>query len=474
MIKKYNEYLNDNFWKWFGDSKIVDENGKPKIMYHATKKDFNEFKLSYRKAIWVSESSKMTHSFIGGSKDFRENSSIMPLYVRCENPFDYRNKDMIIEFKKKLAEYRFNNKKENDNRTIYDFIDSVETYNQDIEEGNWKMFEYEMDVITFNKLGYDGVIMNELNQITMAVFDPNQLKSAIGNNGNFSLYNNSILENKLNEYRQQLEIPFDGKHPLHDKPTHVHVVDALKELDKKINIDNYKSNWTIKDIENAWYSNIEEAYERYKGHISSDDTEINYYFLGQYNPIDDSEYFNDEISNYIEENDIDDDRKVIDEFSLYDNLQDYLSPVGMDILDGEITRSLFDDKIDEYNVLYSLQNNLTDDGLVPIYRAISYEKNNMDDVYVNIMNYKNVGIYWSFEYRGAEPHGGGGGQTLVLCAYVKPEYINWVSTIYKSAWNLNTEKEIELENDVDVLIYNIDEYRTGKSIKLEKKLIVKT
>ena len=39
--------LNDNFFKWFGDSKIVDTNNQPIIMYHRSrcKELFSEFRL---------------------------------------------------------------------------------------------------------------------------------------------------------------------------------------------------------------------------------------------------------------------------------------------------------------------------------------------------------------------------------------------------------------------------------------------
>lgn len=32
-----------NFWKWFGDSKVVDENGEPLVVYHGTMEDFDSF-----------------------------------------------------------------------------------------------------------------------------------------------------------------------------------------------------------------------------------------------------------------------------------------------------------------------------------------------------------------------------------------------------------------------------------------------
>ena len=42
-IKEYKEYLNNNFWEWFGDSKVVDVDGNPMVCYHATQFDFDKF-----------------------------------------------------------------------------------------------------------------------------------------------------------------------------------------------------------------------------------------------------------------------------------------------------------------------------------------------------------------------------------------------------------------------------------------------
>ena len=33
----------ENFWKWFGDSKVVDGQGSPVVVYHGTKRNFSEF-----------------------------------------------------------------------------------------------------------------------------------------------------------------------------------------------------------------------------------------------------------------------------------------------------------------------------------------------------------------------------------------------------------------------------------------------
>lgn len=198
MIKNFNEYLNNNFWEWFGDSKIVDEQGLPKIMYHATKKDFDEFKLLKRKAIWVSETSDMTHSFIGGSKYIEPKSSIMPLYIKCVKPFDYRDVNMVDDFLTLLINHRYDTHISKEENTIKKISKLVNSYRDDILEGHWKTIEHKIGIDTFRILGYDGVFMNELGAITLAVFNPLNIKSAIGNNGNFSKINPSIVEsNKL-------------------------------------------------------------------------------------------------------------------------------------------------------------------------------------------------------------------------------------------------------------------------------------
>ena len=35
--------LNDNFWKWFGNSKVVNDDGTPKIVSHRSNQTFDRF-----------------------------------------------------------------------------------------------------------------------------------------------------------------------------------------------------------------------------------------------------------------------------------------------------------------------------------------------------------------------------------------------------------------------------------------------
>jgi hypothetical protein len=43
MTFKDRPNINDAFWKWFGNSKVVDSNGDPLIVYHGTNQKFNQF-----------------------------------------------------------------------------------------------------------------------------------------------------------------------------------------------------------------------------------------------------------------------------------------------------------------------------------------------------------------------------------------------------------------------------------------------
>ncbi|MBX9658849.1 MAG: hypothetical protein K2X00_09800 [Nitrospiraceae bacterium] len=36
-----------NFWKWFGDSKVVDDQGRPLVAYHGARVTIDEFQYAY-------------------------------------------------------------------------------------------------------------------------------------------------------------------------------------------------------------------------------------------------------------------------------------------------------------------------------------------------------------------------------------------------------------------------------------------
>lgn len=90
-IAKSKEALT-NFWRWFGDSKVVDEQGRPLVVYHGTSSKFDTFSID--------ESGKNTGTAIYGQGFYfttdkevatkwgakRGEPIVMSVYVKLENP----------------------------------------------------------------------------------------------------------------------------------------------------------------------------------------------------------------------------------------------------------------------------------------------------------------------------------------------------------------------------------------------------
>jgi hypothetical protein len=113
-LKMFEEYknLNPNFYKWFDESKVVDENNHPLIAYHGTGEYYKStidkiFDCS--KGCWFTESLKVAKVFTHN----KLNPKILKVYLKIENPkiyetwFDYMNdvkewKSEIINIKNKI------------------------------------------------------------------------------------------------------------------------------------------------------------------------------------------------------------------------------------------------------------------------------------------------------------------------------------------------------------------------------------
>lgn len=88
-----------NFHKWFGNSSTVDKHGRPKVMYHGTNREFDEF----------SDNQQPIHGGITGSHFFSKTKSyskeygkrIIPVYLKTEKelPQDQTRKFKEIAIK---------------------------------------------------------------------------------------------------------------------------------------------------------------------------------------------------------------------------------------------------------------------------------------------------------------------------------------------------------------------------------------
>ena len=94
-----------------------------------------------------------------------------------------------------------------------------------------------------------------------------------------------------------------------------------------------------------------------------------------------------------------------------------------------------------YNILVGIIEDSKKTGEVPIFRSILINKD--DDKH---KEYSGVGVYWSYAFEGAEPHGASGKNNeheIILKGLVDFRNIDWYATFFKSVYNLSDEQEIE-------------------------------
>jgi len=158
---------NDNFWKWFGNSKVVNNDGKPMIVYHGTNKKFNVFKYG-------------EFGFHLGTYEQANNigSIILPCYLKMENPL------YTIDFPRweGYVMSKILNK--------YDIISDVE---MNLVHKSKSNMDKKLKEILINK-GYDGFTYdNSFEGIgkSYIVFKSNQIKS-VENDGTWDIGDENI------------------------------------------------------------------------------------------------------------------------------------------------------------------------------------------------------------------------------------------------------------------------------------------
>ena len=163
------------FKQWFGDSKVVDENGDPLVTYHATNADVTEFEGSDFPG-WFSASPELAERYL---KEPSEEAlpNVMPAYLSIKNPLSLKT-DMNDSRKTALDEIKkigFDpNADYNSGNSAYSVFSSAAFQEQ-----------------LFNN-GYDGVFVKEDGVKTFAPILNNQIKSATGNIGTYSKENPDI------------------------------------------------------------------------------------------------------------------------------------------------------------------------------------------------------------------------------------------------------------------------------------------
>lgn len=197
-----------NFWKWFGESKVVDKEGRPIVCYHGTGTEFENFNTD---VIWFSTDPKLSSEYADarGAEVGSAPANIVA-YIKAENPFD---SSKIKKSSVRVADFFVAMDKQSNNKfsvKLKELLDIVKSAAIMEESGPYyslhdfwflprEMFgKTGAAAITeaFRVCGFDSIYYIENGIPTWGVFDQSQIKSAIGNNGSFSPVSKKITEKK--------------------------------------------------------------------------------------------------------------------------------------------------------------------------------------------------------------------------------------------------------------------------------------
>lgn len=224
------------FRAWFKDSEVVDEAGKPRVMYHGSKQVFTTFDPAGRlpgealiffskdrsfASRWAERSSLGDPQSGWARREGSTEQAAQDAIKRYEQSFDWDRAIKDDAYREEVWEKRQEFKRQNvgpemADVSVYPVYLSVQNlfdpriHHKQVEQfiaglghgmdrivedghhkrGNWIVYENSAVVQEIKRLGYDGMLLAELSgendpHDTIAVFSSNQAKSAIGNVGTF-------------------------------------------------------------------------------------------------------------------------------------------------------------------------------------------------------------------------------------------------------------------------------------------------
>lgn len=208
------------FYEWFGDSKVVDENGQPLKMVHFSGNEFSQFD---KNRTGINNDESAVGFWFADKDDFAFNNEYHPVrydvYLKMDNPLiiegkgtgtnpwadtDIDNLDPYTKFEKMFNDLMYQDPQMWDERVSESLYGGFETQKiklhfANLSEGR-KREVIKSIVDKLKTQGYDGIIIKNtqfdsvnpderINQYV--VFEPNQIKS-VDNRGSFSRTDDNI------------------------------------------------------------------------------------------------------------------------------------------------------------------------------------------------------------------------------------------------------------------------------------------
>lgn len=190
------------FKEWFKDSKVVDKNGEPLVVYHGTNKDFSVFKPAKEgttgKGIYVTPNTKVADYYSSESANAErrvDGSNVMPLFAKTTNPLEVNLSEGANPAETVLRKLGYSREK------------AMQIAEKALEEKGNITNELQSKAIA---KGYDSILIRKedgsIHEVNL--FNPNQVKSAIGNKGTFDPNNPDIRYaqySKMPIFKSQLD-----------------------------------------------------------------------------------------------------------------------------------------------------------------------------------------------------------------------------------------------------------------------------
>lgn len=218
----------------------------------------------------------------------------------------------------------------------------------------------------------------------------------------------------------------------------------------------------------------QQAFETYNQDGHKEETNVYWSFLNSYSPEYESELWKmedlKELSPSLDTNEL---HNELTEFGSGREIEDYLTEEGLNVY-KKFEQEHFEESIEENGLYYALSD-VDENGNLSIYRSIIYHDDD-ESYFKTALQYKNLGIYWTFESNKAEPHWGYSNKAsaieVIYHAKVNMSSINWPMTLVVNAWTSKEEKEIRLNEGALVEVYAI-QVDDEPLHNLKKSIIVK-
>lgn len=204
------------FRRWFGDSKVVDRDGRPLVAYHGTGADIGEFDYGFTdqgndqigSGFYFSTSPQTASGYAtarGRSdtpKPGGENANVMPVYLAIRNPLDAKSTRKLTstqirsiiskapELDDKLGNFddiEYVGRSAVMNKAVRSYVGmpimhGLNSLANDFYPGQVEAFNQAVRDST----GYDGVFDKYPDETHWVAWFPWQIKSAVGNRGAWS------------------------------------------------------------------------------------------------------------------------------------------------------------------------------------------------------------------------------------------------------------------------------------------------